>query len=98
MALDVAPERSAAETFPIEAVRSRFPSVTGSAPFVFLDNGGGAQCPQSVLDRVANHLLNFNVQRGGRYPKSIEVDRVVADARVKVAALVNAYDPREIAF
>ena len=71
--------------FPIDAVRAKFPALKRAAPFVYFDNAAGAQSPQSVLDVVANHLLDFNVQRGGRYAKSVEVDRVIAVAREKVA-------------
>jgi cysteine desulfurase family protein (TIGR01976 family) len=51
-----------------------------------------------VLEAVAGHLLDVNVQRGGRYPKSVEVDRVITAAREKVAAFLNAKDPNEVAF
>src|SRR5579859_2685769 len=84
--------------FPIEAVRSRFPSLARAAPFVYFDNAAGAQAPREVLARVATHLLDFNVQRGGRYPKSVEVDRVIAAARERVATLLGADDPAEVAF
>ena len=84
--------------FPVEAVRARFPALKRAAPFIYFDNAAGAQAPQSVLDAVANHLLEFNVQRGGRYPKSVEVDRVIDQARAKVAAWINAKDPNEVAF
>jgi cysteine desulfurase family protein (TIGR01976 family) len=65
---------------------------------VFFDNAAGAQVPQGVLDAINEHLLERNVQRGGRYPQSIAVDDTVARARASVAALVNARDPNEIAF
>jgi cysteine desulfurase family protein (TIGR01976 family) len=84
--------------FPIDAVRSKFPALTRAAPFVYFDNAAGAQSPQNVLDAVAGHLMDFNVQRGGRYAKSVEVDRVIASAREKVATWVNAYDASEICF
>jgi cysteine desulfurase family protein (TIGR01976 family) len=84
--------------FPVEAVRSKFPALTRAAPFVYFDNAAGAQLPQSVLDAVARHLLDFNVQRGGRYEKSREVDRVIAVAREKIATWLNASDPSEVAF
>ena len=90
------PLRGAA--FPIEAVRGKFPALKRAAPFIYFDNAAGAQAPQSVLDAVAGHLLDFNVQRGGRYPKSVEVDRVIVSAREKVAAFLNAKDPNEVAF
>src|SRR5580658_1214668 len=84
--------------FPIDAVRDRFPSLARAAPFIYFDNAAGAQAPREVLDRVAAHLLDFNVQRGGRYAKSVEVDRVIAAARARVATLLGADDPAEVAF
>ena len=92
------PPQAEASAFPVERIRARFPALSRAAPFVYFDNAAGAQAPQNVLDAVARHLLDFNVQRGGPYPKSIEVSRVIAEARVKVAALLNAYDPSEVAF
>ena len=44
------------------------------------------------------HLLQCNVQRGGRYGKSIEVDATIARARQSVADHLNARDASEIAF
>ena len=88
----------AAAGFPIDAVRDRFPALGRAAPFIYLDNAAGAQAPQRVLDTVAGHLMDFNVQRGGRYPKSVEVDRVIAAARAKVACLLGGEDPDEVAF
>ena len=84
--------------FPIEAVRARFPALRRAAPFVYFDNAAGAQVPQNVLDAVAGHLLDTNVQRGGRYEKSRAVDEMILSARQKVAAWLNAADPSEIAF
>jgi len=84
--------------FPIEAVRAKFPALERAKPFVYFDNAAGAQLPQNVLDAVARHLLDINVQRGGRYEKSREVDRMIATAREKVAVWLNAGDPSEIAF
>jgi cysteine desulfurase family protein (TIGR01976 family) len=84
--------------FPVEAVREKFPALGRAAPFVYFDNAAGAQLPQNVLDAVAHHLLDVNVQRGGRYAKSREVDRVIANGREKVAAWLNASDPSEVCF
>jgi cysteine desulfurase family protein (TIGR01976 family) len=85
-------------TFPIREIRSAFPSLARSAPFVFFDNAAGAQVPQVVLDAVLEHLLDRNVQRGGRYGKSREVDAVISRARASVATLLNARNSDEIAF
>jgi cysteine desulfurase family protein (TIGR01976 family) len=84
--------------FPIETVRSCFPALTRSPEFTFLDNAAGAQIPQIVLDAVNHHLLECNVQRGGRYAKSREVDETISRARHSVADLLNARDSSEIAF
>jgi cysteine desulfurase family protein (TIGR01976 family) len=82
--------------FPIGEVRKAFPALDDG--FVFFDNGAGAQSPQVVLDAVAEHLLRRNVQRGGRYKQSQEVDEAIAQARESVALLVNARHPDEISF
>src|SRR5580704_13210561 len=84
--------------FPIAAVRAAFPALTRPPEFVFFDNAAGAQAPQIVLDAVNHHLLECNVQRGARYPKSREVDATILRARHSVADLVNARDASEVAF
>jgi cysteine desulfurase family protein (TIGR01976 family) len=84
--------------FPIETVRGAFPALTRPPDFIFFDNAAGAQVPQTVLDAVNHHLLECNVQRGGRYAKSREVDEMILRARHSVADLVNARDASEIAF
>ena len=88
----------AESTFPLRDVRSAFPALARSAPFIFFDNAAGAQAPQVVIDTVMRHLTDYNVQRGGRYEKSLEVDAVIARARASVAMFLNARDSNEIAF
>ena len=82
--------------FPVEQVRAAFPALQDD--FIFFDNAAGAQSPKTVLDAVANHLLHRNVQRGGRYKHSQEVDAAIAQARESVGLLVNARHPDEISF
>jgi cysteine desulfurase family protein (TIGR01976 family) len=84
--------------FPSDWVRSQFPALHQQPGFIFFDNAAGAQIPQRVFDAVNRHLLHSNVQRGGRYGKSIEVDATIARARESVAALINARHPEEVAF
>jgi cysteine desulfurase family protein (TIGR01976 family) len=84
--------------FPISWVRRSFPALNNSENFVFFDNGAGAQVPQTVLDAVQDHLLSRNVQRGGRYRRSQEVDAAVQRARESVALFLNAREPDEVAF
>jgi cysteine desulfurase family protein (TIGR01976 family) len=87
-----------AAAFPVETIRAMFPALQRAGDFIFLDNAAGAQIPQSVLDAVTSHLVEHNVQRGGRYRHSVEVDQSVADARESVALLINARSPAEICF
>ena len=84
--------------FPIEWVRSQFPALDIEKDFVFFDNAAGAQIPRNSLETVQNHLLKRNVQRGGRYRHSREVDAAIAAAREAVAVFLNARHPNEIAF
>ena len=84
--------------FPVEAVRAVFPALSRKPEFIFFDNAAGAQVPQVVLDAVNHHLLDCNVQRGGRYAKSLAVDETIQRARKSVADLVNARESSEIAF
>jgi cysteine desulfurase family protein (TIGR01976 family) len=84
--------------FPVADLRATFPALVKSRDFVFFDNAAGAQIPQGVLDAVTSHLVNCNVQRGGPYEKSQQVDAIVAQARRSVGDLVNACHPDEIAF
>jgi cysteine desulfurase family protein (TIGR01976 family) len=85
-------------SFPISTVRSSFPALNAGEKFIFFDNAAGAQIPQVVFDAVNQHLLECNVQRGGRYGKSMEVDASIERARESVAVLVHARHSSEIAF
>jgi cysteine desulfurase family protein (TIGR01976 family) len=82
--------------FPVDQVRAAFPALQDD--FIFFDNAAGAQSPNAVLNAVADHLLHRNVQRGGRYKQSREVDEGIARARASVALLVNARHSDEISF
>jgi cysteine desulfurase family protein (TIGR01976 family) len=84
--------------FPVDDLRREFPALERAGDFIFFDNAAGAQVPTCVLDAVTDHLISRNVQRGGPYSRSQEVDAMIARARAAVAAFVNAPAPSEIAF
>jgi cysteine desulfurase family protein (TIGR01976 family) len=86
------------EAFPADALRTQFPALRRAGNAIFFDNAAGAQLPQTVLDAINRHLIDHNVQRGGRYSQSVAVDATIARARASVAALVNARRAEEIAF
>jgi cysteine desulfurase family protein (TIGR01976 family) len=85
-------------SFPISWVRQSFPALNNGDSFIFFDNGAGAQIPQVALDAVSHHLVFRNVQRGGRYRHSQEVDAAIQRARQSVATFLNAREPAEVAF
>src|SRR5947208_5697837 len=84
--------------FPVADIRRQFPGLQREGRFVFFDNAAGAQIPARVLEAVTGHLVTRNVQRGGPYRHSREVDAMIACARESVAAFVNARGADEIAF
>ncbi len=84
--------------FPVNRLRRMFPALNRSGSSVFFDNAAGAQMPQRVFDAINDHLLCRNVQRGGRYRESREVDAEIARAREGVATFLNAAEPDEVAF
>ncbi|MCK8778813.1 cysteine desulfurase-like protein [Rhizobium sp. NTR19] len=96
--MDILANKLAATDFPVEEVRRQFPALQKYEDFIFFENAGGAQVPQVVIDAVSAHLLDCNVQRMAPYLHSQGVDKSVADARVSVGLLVNAYRPEEISF
>jgi cysteine desulfurase family protein (TIGR01976 family) len=85
-------------SFPVSELRAQFPALERAGDFIFFDNAAGAQIPASVLAAVIDHLVSRNVQRGGPYGRSQDVDAMIVRARQSVAALVNARAPEEIAF
>jgi cysteine desulfurase family protein (TIGR01976 family) len=84
--------------FPVEHVRAQFPALQRAGSFVFFDNAAGAQVPRQVIEAINHHLIEHNVQRGGRYAKSVAVDQTIERARATVAAFLNAQNPNEVAF
>ncbi len=89
-------EKSAPGAFPVETIRAMFPALKQAGDFIFMDNAAGAQIPQSVLDAVTNHLVSHNVQRGGRYGRSVTVDDQ-ASGRLAAQTLIDA-GHRHLAF
>jgi cysteine desulfurase family protein (TIGR01976 family) len=87
-----------AGAFPSDRLRLAFPALHQKPRLIFFDNGAGAQVPQGVIDAIHDHLLHRNVQRGGRYNRSVEVDAAIARARENIAVLIHARDSDEIAF
>lgn len=78
-------------------VRSHFPAVDGSET-IFLDNPGGTQVTQTVMDAVSHYYLTMNANHGGAFPTSERNDEMLHQARVAFADFLNAPTPAEIVF
>ncbi len=82
----------------IDLIRSKFPAIAASGDAAFLDNPGGTQTPQTVIDAITNCLINTNANLGGAFHTSQAADGIVAEAHVAMADFVNANSEREIIF
>ncbi len=86
--------------FPIEEARAQFPALNRvhlGHRVAYFDGPGGTQVPRSVADAMTHYLLHQNANTHWAYPTSEETDAAIADARVSLAALLNAA-PNEVAF
>lgn len=88
--------------FDIQHIRSHFPAlhqqVEGRTP-IFLDGPGGTQVTQSVLDAMSEYLglYNSNLMNSPFFAVK-KTHEVVAEARQKAAAFVNAPQPESMIF
>lgn len=88
-------------SFDLNAVRACFPALAvrdGGRPRIYFDNPAGTQVPQSVVDRMAECLLQANANLGGFFETSERAATIVADAHAAMADLLNAASPDEIVF
>lgn len=83
-------------TLDVERVRARFPALASGA--AFLDNPGGTQVPDAVVDRMVDYLVRTNANHGGAFATSQESDAVIDQARAALAGLLGAARPEEIIF
>ncbi len=81
------------------ALRARpaFPSLTRPGSPVYLDNPGGTQVPQQVVDAISEYLLFSNANTHGAFSTSERTDRVIEAAHSAAADLLGA-EPDEVAF
>lgn len=75
-------------------VRSKFGAL--SQKQVFMDNAGGSQVLDSVIDSIREYLLNTNVQLGASYPVSQASTRLVSKGYEATAAYINAGSAKNV--
>ncbi len=85
----------------VDLIRSRFPALRPNGcgePPVFLDNPGGTQVPQTVVDAMSDCLIHKNANLGGLFATSRAADAVYAEAHEAMADFFNARSAREVIF
>ncbi|MEM7224277.1 MAG: cysteine desulfurase-like protein [Pseudomonadota bacterium] len=89
------------QEFDVARVRALYPALAGAdgapAP-IFLDNPGGTQVPQPVVDAVTDCLIGANANLGGAFRSSRAATKLFDDAHVAMADFFNARSAREIVF
>lgn len=78
----------------LAALRARFPALSGST--IYLENAGGSQLPDVVIDSMTDYLRHHYVQLGAGYPASREATRIVDEAHAFARCLVEAEDGHAI--
>jgi cysteine desulfurase family protein (TIGR01976 family) len=85
----------------VAAIRSRFPALgrlgPDGRPFVWADAPGGSQLPDTVIDAIAGRMRAGASNTHGAFATSIEIDGLIADARVVGADFLGC-DPDEVVF
>ncbi len=68
--------------------RAGFPALVPGR--IYLDNPGGTQVHESVLDAMRSYLVDRNANLGGPFETSVASDETLADARAVAAAFLGA--------
>jgi len=87
--------------FDLSAIRRQFPSLSqlqNGKPVVYLDNPGGTQVPQTVIDAMVHYLLQDNSNHGGAFPTSRRSDAMLEQAHQAMADMLGAASRNEIVF
>ncbi len=72
----------------LHEIRARFPAL--ATEFAFMDNAGGSQVPEDVIDAVGDYYRSSYVQVGADYPASVAATRTVSEAHSFVERLMGA--------
>ena len=81
-------------TLQLDYVRAQFPAL--SSDWIFMDNAGGSQIAQPVIQYIQDYLVNSNVQLGASYAISQQASDRVEQGAQMAATLMNARDTSEV--
>jgi cysteine desulfurase family protein (TIGR01976 family) len=79
----------------VQAVRARYSALDRT--LAFFDGPGGTQCPDEVIDAIANYLREDNANIGAPYETSIHTVELVERAHAAAGRFLHC-DPGEVAF
>jgi cysteine desulfurase family protein (TIGR01976 family) len=79
----------------VEAVRARYTAL--QRPLAFFDGPGGTQCPDEVIDAIADYMRHSNANIGAPYEPSRLTDALVEDSRERAASFLRC-SPDETIF
>ena len=82
-------------TLDVSAVRGRFSAL--DRRLAFFDGPGGTQCPDEVIDAIAEYLRTSNANVGAPYETSRRTDALVARSRERAASFLGC-SQEEVAF
>jgi len=82
-------------TLDVNAVRARFTAL--GRGLAFFDGPGGTQCPDSVIDAIAEYLRESNANIGAPYETSRRTDELVTLSRERAASFLGC-SSEEVAF
>ena len=78
----------------INFVRNKFPAL--KKDFIFMDNAGGSQVLENVIDNIREFMTNTNVQLGASYEISAEAGEKLKTTTQELANLINAKSSKEV--
>ena len=79
-----------------EQARNQFSALQGD--FIYLENAGGSQVPDCVVEAMSRFMRESYVQRGAGYPASDVVDATVAQATAFTQAMFGDRGNGEVLF
>jgi cysteine desulfurase family protein (TIGR01976 family) len=88
-------------TLNVTQIRKQFPSLAQNQdgqPVVFLDNPGGTQVPQAVIDAMVHYLQRDNANHNGVFATSQRSDAMLQEAHQAMADMLGAASADEIVF
>ena len=73
----------------MEKIRNYFPSIMKNDNKIFCENAGGTQIPYQVINKMTEHIENYNVQIDGTFEDAFCANIQAQKARNFVNLMIN---------